>query len=356
VERLPHGRHQQHDSRSARSRGSGSGSRGAGRRPLRWTGLTIVTGALALAGVIVPAGAAGAAPSAGTPSLKATLAQANKLSNEIDSLGQQYDELRIQLTQARREAKIARQTAKRDEKLMASGQSAIGQMAAEGYMNGSMDPTLQMLQTNNPQQFLNQASIMLQLQQENGDKLSVVSSAETAAKRADLVATQQETQAAQLSTAMHKKVAAIQTKERVLNSSAFTQAMAIFQHTGNYPAIAVNGSSLEVEALRLALGKRGDPYQWGAAGPDLFDCSGLVKWAYGQLGVNLPHFTGDQWNDGVHVSKDELQPGDIVFFYNLDHEGIYVGGGLFLDAPQTGEVVQVQPMLWSVYSGAVRIA
>jgi cell wall-associated NlpC family hydrolase len=352
VERLPHGRHQQHNSRSASAR------RGIARRhPVAsWSRRTIVTGAIAVAAVIIPAVAAGAAPSSGTPSLKTTLAQANKLANEIDSMGQQYDELRIQLTQARREAKLARETAKRDEKLMASGQAAIGQIAAEGYMNGSMNPTLQILQTSNPQQFLNQASIMLQLQQENGDKLSVVSAAETAAKRADLVATQQEAQSARLSSAMHKKVAAIQVKERLLNSSAFSQALTIFQHTGNYPAMAIHGNSLEVEALRLALGKRGDPYQWGAAGPSEFDCSGLVKWAYGQLGVNLPHFTGDQWNDGVHVSKDELQPGDIVFFYNLDHEGIYVGGGLFLDAPQTGQVVQVQPMLWSVYSGAVRIA
>jgi peptidoglycan DL-endopeptidase CwlO len=352
VERLPHGRHQLNNSLSASAR------RGIARRhpAARWSGRTIVTGVLAVAAVIIPAVAAGAAPSSGTPSLKATLAQANKLSNEISSLGQQFDGLRIQLTQARREARLARETAKRDGKLMASGQAAIGQMAAEGYMNGSMDPTLQMLQTNDPQQFLNQASIMMQLQRENGDKLSVVSSAETAAKRADLVATQQETQAAKLSTAMHKKVVAIQAKERVLNSSAFAQAMVVFQRTGNYPAIAVHGSSLEVEALRLALAQRGKPYVWAAAGPNSFDCSGLVKWAYGQLGINLPHFTGDQWNDGVHVSKDELQPGDLVFFYNLDHEGIYVGGGLFLDAPQTGQVVQVQPMLWSVYSGAVRIA
>jgi cell wall-associated NlpC family hydrolase len=223
-------------------------------------------------------------------------------------------------------------------------------------MTGSMDPTLQMLQTSNPQQFLNQASIMMQLQQENGDKLSVVAAAEQAAKRASLVASQQETQASKLAKAMTTKVTAIKAKEAVLNSSAFAQALAIFQQTGNYPSIAVHGSSLEVQALRLALGKRGDPYVWGAAGPNSFDCSGLVKWAYGQLGVNLPHFTGDQWNDGVHVPKDELQPGDVVFFYNLDHEGIYVGGGLFLDAPQTGEVVQVQPMLWSVYDGAVRIA
>jgi peptidoglycan DL-endopeptidase CwlO len=352
VERLPHGRHQPNTPLSASAR------RGIARRhPVgRWSGRTIVTGAVAVAAVIIPAVAAGAAPSSGTPSLKTTLAQANKLANEIDSLGQQYDELRIQLTQARREAKIARQTAQRDQKLMASGQTAIGQMAAEGYMNGSMDPTLQMLQTSNPQQFLNQASIMMQLQAENGDKLSVVSSAETAAKRATLIATQQETQAAALSATMHQKVATIQVKERVLNSSAFAQALAVFQQTGNYPAIAVHGSSLEVEALRLALTQRDKPYQWGAAGPDSFDCSGLVKWAYGKLGVNLPHFTGDQWNDGVHVSKDELQPGDIVFFYDLDHEGIYVGGGLFLDAPHTGSVVQVQPMLWSAYSGAVRIA
>ena len=97
---------------------------------------------------------------------------------------------------------------------------------------------------------------------------------------------------------------------------------------------------------------------WGAAGPSAFDCSGLVVWAYAQLGISLPHYTGDKWNEGEHVPRDQLQPGDLVFFFhNVEHVGIYVGNGLMvLDAPATGQKVQIQAMLWADYDGAVRIA
>jgi cell wall-associated NlpC family hydrolase len=359
VERLPHGRHQQHDPRSASPRRAGPPG-GTRRRIGTRTRLTIVTGTIALVGVILPAGVAGATsaqPSSGTPSLKAAEAQVNKLSNEIDSMGQQYDSLRIQLTQARREAAVARQTAKRDQKLMASGQAAVGRLAASGYMNGTMSPTLQMLQSTNPQQFLNQASIMLQLEQESGDKLNAVSAAELAAQRANVTAQQQEKQASKLAAAMAAKTDTIKAKEAELNKGIYAQALKIYQETGTYPDVSVTGSSVEVQALRYALTRRGDEYVWGAAGPTTFDCSGLVVWAYANLGISLPHFTGDLWNSGPHVPRDELQVGDLVFFYaGLDHVGIYVGNGMFLDAPSTGQVVQIQPMLWSVYDGAVRIA
>jgi cell wall-associated NlpC family hydrolase len=354
VERLPHGRHYPRSSRGANSRG------GTSRRRLApWSRLAIatgVTGAVVVASVVIPAGVAGAAPTASSPTLNELIAKANKLSNEIDHLGQQYDGLRIQLNQARRTAAIARQTAKRDQKLLAAGQAAIGQIAAQGYMNGNMDPTLQLLQTTNPQEFLNQASIMLQLQAENGDKVSVVAAAEDAAQRARISAVQEQQKAQKLSAAMRSKVQAIQAKENVLNSAAYKQAMAIFQQTGHYPDVPVTGNSIGVRALRFALTKQGDEYVWGGAGPDVFDCSGLVMWAYAQVGISLPHFTGTQWNSGQHISRDEIQPGDLLFFYNLDHVGLYVGDGLFLDAPTFGQPVQIQPIPWASFNGAVRIA
>jgi cell wall-associated NlpC family hydrolase len=324
-----------------------------------WSRLTIAAGAIALAGVLLPASAAGAAPAAprsGTSGLKATLAKITKITEEIDTLDGQYDALRIQLTQARREAAIARQTVRRDQKLLASGQAAIGQIAAEGYMTGGVSSTLQLLQTNSPQEYLDKASIMLQLQKENGSKVSVVSAAQDAAARAKAAATQEEARAVGLRKTMRKKLALMQAKERVLNSKAYKQAMTIFQKTGKYPVIAPKGDSVPVQALRDALTKVGDWYQWAAAGPNVFDCSGLVVWAYAQLGISLPHYTGDIWQLGVHIPKDQLQPGDLVFFFaGEEHMGIYYGHGLMLDAPHTGAQVGIHPMLWNAYDGAVRI-
>jgi cell wall-associated NlpC family hydrolase len=369
VERLPHGRHHQHHSpRRVTSRHSRTGSpastdgSSSPGGPTAWTRIVVAAGALALAGVLLPAGVAGAAPAAptapkaGTPaSLKATLAKVKKIEHQIEALSEQYNALKIQLQQARREVAIARKTIRRDEKLLASGKAAIGQIAAQGYMTGSVDPTLQLLQSNDPQQYLDQASIMQQLQKENGDKISVVQTAQDAARRAQLAAKQEQAKAIKLSAQMRKKMATMRSKQKLLDSSAFKQAMDIYDKTGTYPVISPTGDSIPAQALRYALTRKGDPYVWAAAGPNAFDCSGLVVWAYAQIGISVPHFTGDLWNMGVHVAKADLQPGDLVFFYGLDHVGFYMGNGLFFDAPHTGTVVQVQPMHWDSYDGAVRI-
>ena len=109
----------------------------------------------------------------------------------------------------------------------------------------------------------------------------------------------------------------------------------------------------------VAMRYLGTPYVWGGASPGGFDCSGLVAYAYSQVGVSLPHYTGAQWNVGVPVSSGDLQPGDLVFFNGLGHVGIYVGGGNFIHAPHTGDVVKISSLDESWYSatfvGARRI-
>jgi cell wall-associated NlpC family hydrolase len=114
-------------------------------------------------------------------------------------------------------------------------------------------------------------------------------------------------------------------------------------------------------ALHDAESQIGKPYQWAAAGPNSYDCSGLTMWAYDQVGVHLDHFTGDQWNEGAHVSRSELRPGDLVFFATntsdpstIHHVGMYVGGGEMVDAPYTGVNVRYDTIDRPDYIGAVR--
>jgi len=96
----------------------------------------------------------------------------------------------------------------------------------------------------------------------------------------------------------------------------------------------------------VAVAKRylGTPYMWGGSGPGGFDCSGLVAFAYGQLGISLPHYTGAMWNVGRPVPSDSLEPGDLVFFHGLGHVGIYVGHGRFIHAPHSGDVVKISSL------------
>jgi hypothetical protein len=107
-------------------------------------------------------------------------------------------------------------------------------------------------------------------------------------------------------------------------------------------------------AIRAAMSKLGHPYVWAAAGPDTFDCSGLVRWAYGKAGLALLHYTGYQWNQGRLVSARQVLPGDLVLFYkSLSHVGIYLGSGWMLNAPYTGQYVSVMPVHGKV-AGIVR--
>jgi peptidoglycan DL-endopeptidase CwlO len=112
-------------------------------------------------------------------------------------------------------------------------------------------------------------------------------------------------------------------------------------------------------AADAALGQLGTPYVWAGSQPGGFDCSGLVMWAFAQVGVALPHSSFAQYGYGVPVSRDQLQPGDLVFFDGLGHVGIYIGGNQFVHAPHTGDVVRISSLdeAWyaSTYVGARRI-
>jgi peptidoglycan DL-endopeptidase CwlO len=292
------------------------------------------------------------------PTLAQLVAQATALSNEVTSLGQQYDGLALQLSHAQAEVKLAQAAANRDARQLAGSQRAVARLAAGSYMDNGLDPTLQMLTGGDPELFLSQASIVTELNNQAGMRLTRLQTAKISAQRAQLAAQQQIAQVKQLKAQMSAKLTAAQAKMNILNSSAMAKAMQVFNETGSYPDYTLPLiSNAGTRALKYALAKVGDPYVWGATGPSSFDCSGLVVWAYAQEGISLPHYTGALWNSGMHVSRDALEPGDLVFFYaDISHVGIYLGNGLMVAAPRTGENVKVQPINWSIYVGAVRIA
>ena len=127
------------------------------------------------------------------------------------------------------------------------------------------------------------------------------------------------------------------------------------------PDIPTN--TLGGQAVAIAYRFLGVPYVWGGATPGGFDCSGLTMYVYAQLGIKLGHFTGFQYYEGRRVPRDQLQPGDLVFFHANSigvpgHEGIYIGNGSFIHAPHTGDVVKISSLFETRYAlsyvGAVR--
>jgi cell wall-associated NlpC family hydrolase len=123
------------------------------------------------------------------------------------------------------------------------------------------------------------------------------------------------------------------------------------------PQTAGGGSSIAERAVAAAMSKLGARYVYGAGGARTFDCSGLVQWAYGQSGIRTAHYTGAFWASYRHVSTNQLRPGDLVFFYRDHHHvGIYIGGGMMINAPHTGDVVRIAPVFnGRDYVGAVRV-
>jgi cell wall-associated NlpC family hydrolase len=110
--------------------------------------------------------------------------------------------------------------------------------------------------------------------------------------------------------------------------------------------------------VATALHYLGIPYRWAGASPAGFDCSGFVMYVYGRVGISLPHNSAQLWTVGRPISRDRLEPGDVVFFHGLGHVGIYIGRGRFVHSPQTGDVVRIasfsEGQYRSSYDGARR--
>ena len=155
--------------------------------------------------------------------------------------------------------------------------------------------------------------------------------------------------AAQARLNLEQKAQQQQSQDTIVGVSAITPA----DDTVVAPPSSYSG------AVGVAMAQIGKPYVWAAAGPDSFDCSGLIVYSFAAVGKSLPHSTYSLYSMGVPVSRDALQPGDLVFFDGLGHAGIYVGGGSFVHAPHTGDVVKVSSLSegWyaSTYVGARRI-
>jgi cell wall-associated NlpC family hydrolase len=135
------------------------------------------------------------------------------------------------------------------------------------------------------------------------------------------------------------------------------EAVVESQSTDVVGASAVSAEGISVAppsrfggVVGIAMQYLGVPYVWGGASPSGFDCSGFVMFVYAQMGISLPHLAAAQFNYGTPISSDQLEPGDLVFFDGLGHVGIYIGGGQFIHAPHTGDVVKISSLGESWYS------
>ncbi|MGV8084050.1 MAG: NlpC/P60 family protein [Coriobacteriia bacterium] len=185
------------------------------------------------------------------------------------------------------------------------------------------------------------------------NEVAVMADSKASAEQ-DLAKTQQ------LLAGVEAEVAQLQAQEAAERARQFAARQAAAQAAARQAALkagsvsSVGGSARGQQVVAIAKQYLGAPYKWGAAGPSTFDCSGFTMFVYAKVGVSLPHYSAAQIKYGERVSFANLQPGDLVFFGSpIHHVGIYVGGGMMIDAPHTGAVVRIEP-IFSSYSGACR--
>jgi cell wall-associated NlpC family hydrolase len=317
------------------------------------TSKTVITGILLAAGLTLPVEHAGAKPAPGIDTLRQ---QADQLNTQLEQLTEQYDGLRVRLQQAQRAAEVAKATSTRETKALKSIQQRVGRLAALRYMHGGTDEAPALFAAPDPQALLDQAATLHYFTQQDDTQVRQLTQAIQTAEHAWQNAQVHATQAAELKTQLKQKKSTIQKTLDKVRKPLLKDAVERAGRGESVPVIP-GGSTKAIGAVRAALSQLGVPYVWGGATPGGgFDCSGLTMWAYRQVGVNLPHYGGDQWNAGVHVSRSQLQPGDLVFFYSdIHHMGMYLGDGKFVHAPHTGDRVRVADLATRPFAGAVRV-
>ncbi|MEU7883107.1 C40 family peptidase [Microbispora bryophytorum] len=338
--------------RHARGRQSGSGTAGPGAiRRLAFVGVAI--SAITFGAPVV---SATADPK---PSLKELTAQVEDLYTEIETLSEQYNGERVRLKTAERSADLAKKNLAKSEAELAVRRQKASALAQHSYMTNGLGNALVLIDSDaDPRRYLDQASTTYALELQESQEVAEVTKAMDAAARARESASARQAEVKKLLSGLDSRRDKITSLIKKTESSLYRQvSQTIGSETRSRTAFPIIGDGKAAQAARWALGQQLKPYVWGAEGPGSFDCSGLVMAAYQSVGISLPHYTGNQWTAGTHIPRDQLRPGDLVFFYSdLHHVGIYIGNGYMIHAPRTGDVVHIAKIAGRPFAGAVRVA
>jgi len=304
------------------------------------------------------------------------------LHHEAEQSAERYNEARERMSDVRRRLAAVRNRLERQQAAVAELQASIGSLAAASYKAGGLDPVMQLVLSEDPAEFLAQASALGQLSRRQSEALTGVTAARQRLARDRLAVAHQKARATDLRDRLATEKRAVEGKlsearalldtlkaEQRRRLEAAGRAAAVRADAvrttysrasrsgprGTVPTYDGPASGRAAVAVRTAYAQLGDPYAYGASGPGAFDCSGLTMYVWRAAGVSLPHSSSMQYSSGRKVSRSALQPGDLVFYYSpISHVGIYVGGGKIIHASQPGTPVQVVGLGTMPYSGAVR--
>jgi cell wall-associated NlpC family hydrolase len=317
----------------------------------------VLTAAAATAVALSAQVSAHAAPP--KPSKEDVKAQIDQLHEEAEQATEKFNNAQERADQLRKQAAQLQDQVARGQEQMTQLQAGLAEVAGEQYRSGGIDPSVQLMLASDPSGYLDKASSVQQastsqaealkglldqqrrLDQQKTEAAAVLASLDSTTKdlnqsKAEVNRKLKEAQDLLNSLSAADRAALQQAKQaadRASRDAARADLNAPLPEAGGYAGVAV----------AKAMSKRGSPYQWASTGPSTFDCSGLMVWAYKQANVSLPRTSQAQGNVGTRVpSLAEAQPGDLIIYRSdRSHVAMYIGNGLAVHAPRTGDVVKV---------------
>lgn len=333
----------------------------------RWSGAVVAAAGLtAVLLAPVPAHAAPEDP-------PATAAEAAELveqtAQQLTALDEQVHQAELAVAAQQQAAADADAAADAAEAVLAQYAPVIRAIAQNGYTGSTQSRVAAFLGSESADDLVAQMTMLDLLADHTDGVLTEVSAAQALAERARTDADAAAAQADAALSTLHEQQAQVQEQaeryeadfERLTAAEQARVTTALAGPVLPAPSAAVAAAAAPgpaaAIAVQTALGQIGDPYVWGASGPDGFDCSGLTSYAYAAAGISLPHSSKAQSTLGTPVSRADLMPGDIVYFYSpVSHVGIYIGDGKMVHARTFGQPVAVTSVDQAGYRGAVRVA
>lgn len=334
--------------------------------------------ALALAGAASTLALEGTAQAEPAPTAARIKSEIDKLYHDAEAATETYNGVKERSERTKESLDRLRDEAARRTERLNAARGSLGSLAAAQYRTGGIEPAVQVALTSDPDRYLERASIAGRAGERHAVEVRGVQRQLAEVARLRSTAARRFTELASQQDELKKQKAAIQRKisgaEELLSRLTADERARYAAQDGHGAAggdeRASRGERSELprgsvrapnaraaQAVSYAYSALGKPYVWGATGPSSFDCSGLTQAAWRSAGVALPRTTYTQINAGERVSRSQLAPGDLLFFYSgITHVGMYIGDGRMIHAPRPGAPVRIAPIDQMPLTGATRPA
>ncbi len=293
------------------------------------------------------------------PDIDDVRSRVDDLYHEAEAAQERYHDTTLELDELQQDLTSLKADQARQDRRMEVARDLVRDSVIRQYQGEGMSAVGQVFVSEDPDAFLDQLSTMTSYNDLQGQMFTAYA---REAKALDIRRDATEQRLAEIAAAEQKLAEEKATVEAKLADAKELlgeleaeerEAATVSRSTGRLPEVSASGNA--GAAVQYAMGQVGDAYVYGAAGPDAFDCSGLTMMAWAQAGVSLPHSSSAQYSSGSKVAASDLQPGDLVFYYNpISHVGMYIGNGQIVHAANPSTGVQVTGLYSMPYTGAVR--